>query len=133
MPEQHLLHCRCQQISLICPVTAAGPLHECMLGCFLWLQCVKTELPVKELGAAGSAITSDVRFCSAHEPEGQFRHVLPRQHDVEYDVEPRGDHFFIEIRQAHCLLAETTRACDWQLQTSAVRLANHPACWSASW
>ena len=47
---------------------------------------------------AGSAITSDVRFCSAHEPGGRFRLVLPRVHDVEYDVESRGDHFFIEMR-----------------------------------
>ena len=39
-----------------------------------------------------------MRFCSAHEPAGQFKMVLPRQHDVEYDVEPRGAHFFIQIR-----------------------------------
>ena len=49
---------------------------------------------------AGSAVTSDIRFCAADDPEGKWQMILPRQHNVEYDADPRGDHFFIEIRWA---------------------------------
>ena len=45
-------------------------------------------------------MTSDTRFCAADNPGGEWKMVLPRHHDVEYDAEPRGDHFFIDIRCA---------------------------------
>ena len=45
-------------------------------------------------------MTSDIRYCAADNPGGKWQTVLPRQHNVEYDADPRGDHFFIEIRWA---------------------------------
>lgn len=47
---------------------------------------------------AGSSVTSESRFLSADQPEGEWQVVLPRVNNVEYDVKHRGDHFFIEIR-----------------------------------
>jgi oligopeptidase B len=48
--------------------------------------------------SAGSAITSDVRYIKASEPESEFVSILPRVSDVEYSVEDRGDQFFIARR-----------------------------------
>jgi protease II len=45
-------------------------------------------------------VTSDVRFISADAPAGDWQVVLPRENEVEYSVEDRGDHLFITIRQA---------------------------------
>lgn len=47
---------------------------------------------------AGSAITSDVRFIKADRPEDAFKEILPRQSDVEYSVDDRGDQFIITRR-----------------------------------
>ena len=47
---------------------------------------------------AGSSVTSETRFLPADEPDGEWKVILPRVNDVEYDVKHRGDHFFIEIR-----------------------------------
>lgn len=47
---------------------------------------------------AGSSVTSETRFLSADEPEGEWKVILPRVNNVEYDVRHRGDHFFVEIR-----------------------------------
>lgn len=47
---------------------------------------------------AGSAITSDIRYIRADEPESDFTPVLPRVNDVEYSVEDRGEQFFITVR-----------------------------------
>ena len=47
---------------------------------------------------AGSSVTSETRFLSADEPEGEWKVILPRVNNVEYDIRHRGDHFFIEIR-----------------------------------
>ena len=46
----------------------------------------------------GSAITSEVRFIRADNPEGELRTVLPRVNDVEYSVDDRGEQFFITVR-----------------------------------
>ena len=46
----------------------------------------------------GSAITSETLFADANDPRGPWRVVLPRENDVEYGVEHRGDHFFVLIR-----------------------------------
>lgn len=46
----------------------------------------------------GSSVTSETRFLSADEPEGEWKVILPRVNNVEYDIRHRGDHFFIEIR-----------------------------------
>ncbi|KAI3426332.1 hypothetical protein D9Q98_008705 [Chlorella vulgaris] len=47
---------------------------------------------------AGSAVTSDTRYLSADEPTEEWQVVLPRQTEVEYSVEDRGDHLFITVR-----------------------------------
>ncbi|KAK9831069.1 hypothetical protein WJX74_002118 [Apatococcus lobatus] len=47
---------------------------------------------------AGSAVTSDVQYMSADQPEGDFKVILPRKTDVDYDVYHRQDHIFITIR-----------------------------------
>ena len=47
---------------------------------------------------AGSAITSDIRYIKANEPESEFTPVLPRVNDIEYSVEDRGEQFFITVR-----------------------------------
>ncbi len=49
---------------------------------------------------AGSSVTSETRFLSADQPEGEWKVILPRVNNVEYDIRHRGDHFFIEIRDA---------------------------------
>lgn len=49
---------------------------------------------------AGSAVTSETRFLSADQPDGEWKVVLPRENGVEYDIKHRGDHFFIEIRDS---------------------------------
>ena len=47
---------------------------------------------------AGSSVTSEMRFLSADEPQGDWKVILPRVNNVEYDIRHRGDHFFVEIR-----------------------------------
>ncbi len=42
-----------------------------------------------------SAITSEVRYAPADDPEAAFQIILPREHDVEYGVEHHGDYFYI--------------------------------------
>jgi oligopeptidase B len=42
-----------------------------------------------------SAVTSEVRFLRADDPEGAFTVVERRRQDIEYRVEPHGDRFFI--------------------------------------
>ena len=49
---------------------------------------------------AGSAVTSETRFLSADQPDGEWKVILPRENGVEYDIKHRGDHFFIEIRDS---------------------------------
>ena len=43
-------------------------------------------------------MTSETRFLPADQPDHEWKVILPRVNDVEYDVKHRGDHFFIEIR-----------------------------------
>lgn len=47
----------------------------------------------------GSALTSEVRFMEADQPLAQFRVMLPRQHDVEYDASHHGDFFYIRTNE----------------------------------
>ena len=42
-----------------------------------------------------SPLTSEVRCLDANQPLGEFKPVLPRVHEVEYDLTHRGDSFFI--------------------------------------
>ena len=48
--------------------------------------------------AAGSAITSELRILEASKPSGEWKVILPRKTDVEYEVVHRGDHLFILLR-----------------------------------
>ncbi len=43
----------------------------------------------------GSSLTSEVRYLDASHPGGQFRVLLPRVQETEYDVSHHGDSFFI--------------------------------------
>jgi oligopeptidase B len=43
----------------------------------------------------GSALTSEVRYLSSSHPDGTFQPILPRVHEVEYDVTHHGSSFFI--------------------------------------
>jgi hypothetical protein len=47
---------------------------------------------------AGSAVTSDVRYLSADDPTGQWKVILERKNDVEYNVADRAGSFYITIR-----------------------------------
>ncbi|CAL5221645.1 g3872 [Coccomyxa viridis] len=48
--------------------------------------------------SSGSAITSEMRILEAGKPDSEWKVVLPRQTDVEYEVAHRGDHLFILLR-----------------------------------
>jgi oligopeptidase B len=47
----------------------------------------------------GSALTSEVRFMEAGQPLGEFRVMLPRRHEVEYDSSHHGDYFYIRTNE----------------------------------
>jgi oligopeptidase B len=47
-----------------------------------------------------SATTSEVRYLPADQPGGEFRLVAPRQHWIEYYVEPQGNTFWIRTNEA---------------------------------
>ncbi len=47
------------------------------------------------LMSLGSNTTSEVWFLRADDPNGQFRVVHPRQHEMEYSVEHHGEKFYI--------------------------------------
>ena len=63
-------------------------------------------LAARPFPPTGSAVTSDVRYLPADEPEGEWALVLPRCNEVEYSVDDRaagadgaaGRHFFITVR-----------------------------------
>ncbi len=42
-----------------------------------------------------SSVTSEVRYLNTDEPNAEFRVVLPREHEIEYDITHQGDSFFI--------------------------------------
>jgi len=52
-----------------------------------WLAVGRTRSEAYVLIAAGSAITSEVRYADAADPRAQFTIVLPRREGVEYSVE----------------------------------------------
>jgi oligopeptidase B len=47
-----------------------------------------------------SPVTSEVRYLSTDQPNAEFRVLLPRIQDVEYDVTHHGDSFFIRINDS---------------------------------
>lgn len=50
--------------------------------------------------SSGTKITSEVRYLPADEPQGEWRVLLPRQHNVDYDVEHWHDAFLVLRRSA---------------------------------
>lgn len=42
-----------------------------------------------------STLTSEYRFLNANNPEGKFKIIQPRTHELEYSVDHFGDHFYI--------------------------------------
>ena len=47
----------------------------------------------------GSALTSEVRYMEADQPLGEFRVMLPRKQEVEYDASHHGDFFYIRTNE----------------------------------
>jgi oligopeptidase B len=47
-----------------------------------------------------SSLTSEVRYLSTHQPRGEFRVLLPRVSETEYDITHHGDSFFIRTNDA---------------------------------
>ena len=50
--------------------------------------------------SAGSHTTSELRVLEAARPAGEWRVVLPRKQDVEYDLDHHGDRFYLRINDA---------------------------------
>src|SRR5579863_267587 len=48
----------------------------------------------------GSSVTSEVRYITTDQPNADFRVLLPRVQDVEYDVTHHGESFFIRINDS---------------------------------
>ena len=44
---------------------------------------------------SSQTLSDEVRFLDAGDPEGEFRVILPRERDHEYDVDHLGDRFYI--------------------------------------
>jgi oligopeptidase B len=44
---------------------------------------------------SGSTLTTEFRFLSADDPEGEFKVVHPRERGLEYNISHYGDHFYI--------------------------------------
>ncbi len=55
----------------------------------------KTSSRAYVLIGIASSLTSEVRYLSTTQPDGEFAVVLPRVHEVEYDLTHHGDSFFI--------------------------------------
>lgn len=75
---------------------------------------------------AGSAITSDVRFLAADNPEGELNSVMERRNDVEYSVEDRGEQFFITVRDKARFNSEVLVAPVSSPQDATVLLQHRP-------
>lgn len=65
-----------------------------------WVAVGRTRSNAYILIAAGSSITSEVRYADAMDPEAEFTAVLPRRNGVEYSVE----HAVIEGRDRFLIL-----------------------------
>jgi len=59
-----------------------------------------------------SPVTSEVRYLSTDQPNAEFRVLLPRVHEIEYDVTHHGDSFFIRINDT----AKTFRVVEATIQ-----------------
>ena len=59
------------------------------------VQLAKTSSRAYLLINIASSLTSEVRFLRTQDPDGTFEVVLPRVHEVEYELTHHGDSFFI--------------------------------------
>jgi oligopeptidase B len=59
------------------------------------IELTKTSSRAYILININSSITSEVRYIEAAKPRGNFHVVLPRVHEIEYDLTHHGDSFFI--------------------------------------
>ncbi|HEY7334693.1 MAG TPA: S9 family peptidase [Bryobacteraceae bacterium] len=59
------------------------------------LELSKTSSRAFILIGATSSLTTEMRFLAADDPSGEFRVVLPRVHEIEYDLTHHGESFFI--------------------------------------
>ena len=85
-------------------------------------------------------MTSEMRFLPADQPDSEWKVILPRQSEVEYDIKHRGDHFFIEIRDSdrpnsEILVAPVSDPTQTQVSLSALMrqccVSRHaPAFWT---
>ena len=84
----------------------------------------------------GSAITSETRLLDADNPRGEFRVVLPRKTDVEYDISHRGDHLFLLLRDperpnSELLVAPVSDPTNTTVCAAHCGCGAHLACWQA--
>jgi oligopeptidase B len=63
------------------------------------LEVSKTSSRSFILISSASPLTTEIRHLRANDPLGEFRIVLPRVHEVEYDLAHRGDSFFIRTNE----------------------------------
>jgi len=80
-----------------------------------WLAVGRTRSDAYVLIAAGSAITSEVRYADAADPQAQFSVVLPRRDGVEYSV----DHAILGGRD-HFLMLHNDGAVNFTLVQAPV-------------
>lgn len=60
-----------------------------------YLDLLKTRSQAYLLITLESQTTSEVRYLAADQPNGEFKILQPRQHEVEYHVDHHGDDFYI--------------------------------------
>lgn len=63
------------------------------------LEVSKTSSRAFILIGAASSLTTEIRCLRADDPLGEYRVVLPRVHEVEYDLTHHGDSFFIRTNE----------------------------------
>jgi oligopeptidase B len=59
------------------------------------VELAKTSSRAYILIHIGSPLTSEVRYLDSNRPGGDFKTILPRVHETEYDITHHGDSFFI--------------------------------------
>jgi oligopeptidase B len=80
----------------------------------------KTQSDAWILIGAGDHVTSEVWYLSADTPEAEPKLIAPRRTKHEYDVDQRGDHFYIRTNDTHANFrvvrapVSDPRECNWE-------------------
>jgi oligopeptidase B len=81
---------------------------------FLWLEKSRSEAYI--FAITESAVTSEVRYLAADDPDGAFTIAQPRVQGVEYRLEHHGESFYITTNRA----ADGSRAVNFRLVEAPV-------------